>query len=96
MKDGVRARFTLEFKPKAVRLIRGGETLSGVARTLGISAQSIDNWVKAEASGRLRDVRGKALTAEQMEIAGPWSFSPFLLVRNSPYSSDGDRHCRAS
>jgi hypothetical protein len=25
--------------------------------------------VKAEAAGRLRDVRGKSLTAEQMEIA---------------------------
>jgi transposase-like protein len=36
---------------------------------LGVSAQSLDNWVKAEAAGRLRDVRGKALTAEQMEIA---------------------------
>ena len=31
--------------------------------------QSLDNWVKAEAAGRLRDVRGKTLTAEQMEIA---------------------------
>ena len=40
-----------------------------MARTLGVSAQSLDNWVKAEASGRLGDVRGKALTAEQMEIA---------------------------
>ena len=69
MKDGVRARYTLEFKQEAVRLVRGGEKLSAVARTLGFSAQSLDNWVKAEASGRLRDVRGKALTAEQMEIA---------------------------
>ena len=40
-----------------------------MARTLGVSAQSLGNWVKAEASGRLRDVRAKALTAEQMEIA---------------------------
>jgi transposase-like protein len=69
MKDGERAQYTLEFKQEAVRLVRGGEKLSGVARTLGISAQSLDNWVKAEASGRLRDVRGKALTTEQMEIA---------------------------
>ena len=69
MKDGVRARYTLEFKQEAVRVVRGGEKLSAVARTLGVSAQSLDNWVKAEASGRLRDVRGKALTAEQMEIA---------------------------
>ena len=69
MKYGVRARYTFEFKHEAVRLVRGGEKLSAVARTLGVSAQSLDNWVKAEASGRLRDVRGKALTAEQMEIA---------------------------
>ena len=69
MKDGLRARYTLEFKQEAVRLVRGGEKLSAVARTLGVSAQSLDNWVKAEASGRLRDFRGNALTAEQMEIA---------------------------
>jgi transposase len=36
---------------------------------LGVSGQTLDNWVKAEAAGRLRDVRGKAVTAEQMEIA---------------------------
>ncbi len=35
MKDGVRARYTLEFKQDAVRLVRGGEKLSVVARTLG-------------------------------------------------------------
>jgi transposase-like protein len=40
-----------------------------VVRTLGVSLQSLDNLVKAEAPGRLRDVRGKSLTAEQMEIA---------------------------
>jgi transposase-like protein len=69
MRDGVRARYTLEFKQEAVRLVHGGERLASAARTLGVSAQSLDNWVKAEAAGRLRDVRGKSLTAEQMEIA---------------------------
>jgi len=69
MKDGLRARYTLEFKQEAVRLVRGGEKIASAARTLGVSAQSLDNWVKAEAGGRLRDVRGKTLTAEQMEIA---------------------------
>ena len=69
MRDAVRARYTLEFKQEAVRLVRGGERVSAAARTLGVSAQSLDNWVKAEAAGRLRDVRGKTLTAEQMEIA---------------------------
>ena len=46
-----------------------GEKVSAVARTLGVSGQSLDNWVKAEAAGRLRDVGGKAATAQQMEIA---------------------------
>jgi transposase len=69
MKDEARARYTLEFKQEAVRLVRGGETISAASRTLGVSAQSLDNWVKVEAVGRLRDVRGKALTTEQMEIA---------------------------
>lgn len=50
-------------------MVRGGEQLSAAARTLGDLAQSLDNWVKAEASGQLRDVRAKALTTEQMEIA---------------------------
>jgi transposase len=63
------ARHTLEFKQEAVRLVRGGKTLVSAAWTLGVSAQSLDNWVKAKAAGRLRDVRGKDLTAEQMEIA---------------------------
>lgn len=35
MKDGVRARYALEFKQEAVRLVHGGEKLSAVARTLG-------------------------------------------------------------
>ena len=68
MRDGVWARYTLEFKQEAVRLVRGGEKLASAARTLGVSAQSLYNWVKAEAAGRLRDVRGKSLTAEPMEI----------------------------
>ncbi len=72
MKDGVKARDTLEFKREAVRLVHVGEKMSAVARTLGVSGQSLDNWIKAEAAGRLRDVRGKAVTAEQMEIARLW------------------------
>ena len=39
-----RARYTLEFKQEAVRLVRGGQSLSSVARGLGVSAQSIDKW----------------------------------------------------
>jgi transposase-like protein len=65
----VRARYTLEFKQEAVRLVRGGQTVSSVAKTLGLLDQTLHNWLKAEAAGRLREFTGKAVSAEQMEIA---------------------------
>jgi len=40
-----------------------------VAKTLGISGQTLHNWVKADAAGRLREITGKTISAEQMEIA---------------------------
>ena len=55
----VRARYTLEFKQEAVRLVRGGQSLTSVSRGLGVSAQSIDNWVKADAVGGLKEAKGK-------------------------------------
>ena len=64
----VRARYTLEFKQEAVRLVRGGQSLSSVARGLGVSAQLIDNWVKADAIGSLKDAKGKPVNADQMEM----------------------------
>ena len=44
------ARYTLEFKQEAVRLVRGGQTVSSVAKTLGLSDQALLNWLKAEAA----------------------------------------------
>ena len=65
----VRARYTLEFKQEAVRRVRGGQTLTSVSRGLGVSTQSIDNWVKADAVGGLKEAKGKSVNADQMEIA---------------------------
>jgi transposase len=69
MAGTVRGQYTLEFKQEAVRLVRGGQTTFSVARTLGISGQTLHNWVKAEVAGRLREIAGKTVSAEQMEIA---------------------------
>jgi len=41
MKDGLRSRYTLEFKQEAVRLVRGGEKISAVARTLGVGKDEV-------------------------------------------------------
>ena len=65
-----RSDFTLEFKKEAVRLVRSGQRQSEVSALLGISGQTLHNWVKAEAAGRLLERAGvKAISAEQMEIS---------------------------
>jgi transposase len=69
VENGVRARYTLEYKQEAVRLVRGGQPIGAVARGLGISDQTVHNWVKAEAEGRLAETTIKPFTAEQAEIA---------------------------
>jgi transposase len=68
MKDTIRGQYTLEFKQEAVRLVQGGETVAAAAKSLGISGQTLHNWVKANAAGQLREVAGKVVSAEQMEI----------------------------
>ena len=56
MKDGVKSRCTLEFRREAVGLVHGGDKVSAIAPTLGVSGQSLDNWVKAEAAGLVMSV----------------------------------------
>ena len=65
----IRRGYTIEFKQEAVRLVRGGQSVSPVGKSLGIAGQSVDNWVKAAAAGRLRESVIKPVSAEQMEIA---------------------------
>ena len=69
MSKKIQAHYTLEFKQEAVRLVRGGQMPAEVARSLGISGQTLHNWMKAESSGRLTNTTSKTVSAEQMEIA---------------------------
>ena len=63
-----RARYTLEFKREAVRLVEGGQSMAAAARTLGIVEQTLFNWVKANRQGKLSSVCSQSVSAEQMEI----------------------------
>ena len=47
------ARYTLEFKQEAVRLVENGQSIAAVARTLGVVDQTLFNWVKAHRQGKL-------------------------------------------
>ena len=64
-----RARYTLEFKQEAVRLVDGGQSIAAVSRTLGVVEQTLHNWVKADKEGRLTGADTKPVSPEQMEIA---------------------------
>jgi transposase len=70
MKRIPRVAYTLEFKLEALRRTRGGEPVRRVAREIGVPEQSIRNWVKAQAEGKLGMAEnGKPITPEQMEIS---------------------------
>ncbi|MBV8523198.1 MAG: transposase [Acetobacteraceae bacterium] len=64
-----RARYTLEFKLEAVRLVRSGQSTAAVSQVLGIADQTLHNWIKAEEQGRLAGVASKPVSPEQMEIS---------------------------
>ena len=64
-----RAKYTLEYKMEAVRLVQGGQAVSVTAKILGIPKASLDNWVKLSAKGQLKGAGDKPVSAEQMELA---------------------------
>ena len=60
MTKASRARYTLEFKQEALKLVEGGQTIAAVARTLGAVDQTLFNWVKAHQQGKLTGAHSKA------------------------------------
>ena len=60
--------YTLEFKELAVKRVKDGQSLAGVAKELGLVEQTLRNWVKAAAVGKLTEA-GKAVTPEEMELS---------------------------
>ena len=69
MTKATRARYTLEFKEEAVRLVTGGERPATVTRNLGLSEQTPHNWVKATGKGGLEGPTPPVVSADQMEIS---------------------------
>lgn len=69
MTKTTRARYTLEFKQEAVRLVESGQSIAAAARTLGVVDQTLFNWVQAHRAGRLTGADSRIVSAEQMEIS---------------------------
>ena len=64
-----RSRYTLEYKQEAVRLVKSVQSMAAVAATLGMSEQTLYNWVKADREGKLSVEGAKPVSPEQMELA---------------------------
>lgn len=64
-----RAQYTLEFKLEALRQIAAGQSVAVVSATLGVAGNTLHNWLKAQREGKLGGPAGKAVSAEQMELA---------------------------
>lgn len=55
-----RVKYTLEFKQEDMRLVEAGLTLAAEARPLGMSDQTLFNWVKAHRQGKNHGGRQQA------------------------------------
>ena len=61
--------YTIEFKELAVKRIKDGQNISVVCKELGLGDQTLRNWVKASAKGRLGGAGGRVVTPEEMELS---------------------------
>ena len=61
--------YTAEFKELAVKRVKAGQGIGAVAWELGLVEQTLRNWVKAAAAGKLSGAGSKAITPEQMELS---------------------------
>lgn len=69
MERGKRARYTQEFKLEALRMVGAGQSIAAVAAILGLSSQTLHNWVKAQQAGKLSGAGIRPVSPEQMELA---------------------------
>ena len=61
--------YTPEFKELAVKRVKDGQSIGTVVRDLGLSDQTLRNWVKAAAEGKLNGAGSKVVTPEAMELS---------------------------
>ena len=56
--------YTAEFKELAVKRVKSGQSISTVVKDLGLGDQTLRNWVKASAEGKLNGVGSRVVTPE--------------------------------
>lgn len=69
MKKIPKQEYRAEFRELAVKRVKAGQSIGAVARELGLVEQTLRNWVKAAAAGKLNGPGTKVMTPEQMELS---------------------------
>lgn len=69
MKKIPKQAYTQEFKELAVKRVIAGESIPRVAKELDMHDQTLRNWVKAAAAGKLHETGGKKVAPEAMELS---------------------------
>ena len=54
---------------EALRLIKGGQSVSHTAKILGVPKGSLENWMRWEKTGVLAGTKDQVVSPEQMERA---------------------------
>jgi transposase len=61
--------YTAEFKELAVKRVKEGQSIGAAAKELELVEQTLRNWVKAAAAGKLNGAGAKVVTPEEMELS---------------------------
>ena len=69
MKKIPKQAYTAEFKELAVKRVKDGQSIAVVVKELGLGDQTLRNWIKASAEGKLKGAGGKVVTPEAMELS---------------------------
>jgi transposase len=69
MKKIPKQAYTTEFKELSVKRVTDGQSISLAAKELGLSDQTLRNWIKAAAAGKLKGAGSKVITPEAMELS---------------------------
>mgnify|MGYP003384458271 FL=1 len=69
MKIKPRKQYTAEFKERAVRRVKDGQSITSVRKELGLGDQTLRNWIVAADEGRLVGAGSKVVTPEMMELS---------------------------
>ncbi len=81
MRKTAKARYTLEFKQEAVRLVEGGQSIAAAARTLGMVDQTLTTGSRRSAKANSRVVLPAKETSPIWALfssCGPMVLMPFL------------------